>query len=389
MKLSEVTELRELLEHEGSPTVSIYLPLHGHGREAEADRLRFRGALDRAGKLLAGESGATGLLEGLEGMTEGDALWGAGPGGVALFLAAGFRRGYRVPAVFEEQVVVGSTFHTRPFVEYLTAPQRFYVLELSQKRVQLWEGSPDGVQPVHPELLPRSLVDALGYEFEREEKVVLRRKERDGSHGEHGRGGIMPVFHGHGVGLDDREPELEAYFRKVDEGLREHLRGRDAPLFLATVEENEALYRRVSGLANLSDRAVTANVRYWTPEELHRETWPLAEAEAEGRIDDVLGLWERARGRGEGESDLANLAHLAVAGRLRLLLTERGRSVWGRMDPETGRTEVVAEGGSDPSPDAVDLLDELAEIVIRHGGDVLPLPAARMPTATGAAGILR
>lgn len=390
MRLSSHGELRELLEFDGSPTVSIYLPLHGHGREAEADRLRLRSSLDRARDLLSEaspESNWRPMLEDLEPLASGDGPWGEQEGGLALFLGPSFRRGYRVPRIFEELVVVAPTFHTRPFVEYLASPQRFYVLELGRERVQLWEGSPDAVQPVPRDSLPRALAEALDYEVERDEKIVFRRKERDGSHGEHGRGGVMPVFHGHGVGLDDREPELEAFFRRVDEGIRAFLGARRSPVILATVEENEALYRSVSELGSLSEDAVNASVGYWSPEELHRAAWPLAESEAARRVVEALNLWEAARGEGEG--DLANLAHLAVAGRVRLLLTEEGRRIWGTMDRETGRIEVLAEDGEDPGPEAVDLLDELIEVVLRHGGETLPLPAERMPTGTGAAGILR
>lgn len=390
MRLSSHGELRELLEFDGSPTVSIYLSLHGHGRKAEADRLRLRSALDRARDLLSErhpEETWRPMLEDLEPLASGDALWGEQSGGLVLFLGPGFRRGYRVPRVFEELVVVAPTFHTRPFVEYMASPQRFYVLELSRERVQLWEGSPDALQPVPGDSLPRDLAEALDYEVERDEKIVFRRKERDGSHGEHGRGGVMPVFHGHGVGLDDRESEFRAFFRKVDEGLRAFLGGRRSPVILATVEENEALYRSVSELGNLSEDAVNASVRHWSPEELHRAAWPLAESEAARRIVEALDLWEAGRGKGEG--DLANLAHLAVAGRVRLLLTEEGRRIWGTMDRETGRTEVLGEGAEDPGPEAVELLDELTELVLRHGGDVVPLSAERMPTGTGAAGILR
>lgn len=381
-------ELRELLEFDRAPTVSIYLPLHGRGREAGADRLRLRAAVGRARERLADqyaeEVGRT-ILRGLDHLLERDGIWGEQAGGMALFLAPGFRRGYRAPLAFEERVVVAPTFHTRPLVDYLTAPQRFYVLELSRNRVQLWEGSPEGLQPVARGSLPRDLADALGFEYERELKVVMRRKERDGTHGEHGRGGIMPVFHGHGVGLDDREPELEAFFRKVDAGLRSFLRGRKSPLILATVEENEALYRSVSELENLAEGSVAASARHWSPADLHGAAWPVAEREAERRVDEALRLWETARGRGEAEAAPEELGPLAVAGRIRLLLTERGREVRGSLDRATGRVEVTGAAGDE----AVDLLDELGEVALRHGGDVLPLPPERMPVGTGVAGVLR
>ncbi|MEK6253810.1 MAG: hypothetical protein N2B05_03840, partial [Gemmatimonadales bacterium] len=94
-------------------------------------------------------------------------------------------------------------------------------------------------------------------------------------------------------------------------------------------------------------------------------------------------------GRGKTESELATIAHLAVAGRIRLLLTEKGRTVWGRFDTISGDIEIIREGGADPDGEAVDLLDELAEVTIQYGGRALVLPGAKIPTETGIAAILR
>lgn len=165
------------------------------------------------------------MLEGLKRLVSGKELWNQQRNGIVLFLGPGFRRGYRVPRAFEELVVVAPTFHTRPFVDYLAFPQRSYVLEHCHKRVQIWEGSPDAVQPVPAGSVPRDLVDALHYQFER----------------------------------------------------------------------------------------------------------------------------------------------------VRLLLTEEGRRIWGTVDRETGRTKVLGDGTRAPAPEAVKLLDELTGLVLPHGGEVVPI----------------
>lgn len=40
-------------------------------------------------------------------------------------------------------------------------------------------------------------------------------------------------------------------------------------------------------------------------------------------------------------------------------------------------------------PEVDDLIDDLAELVLNKGGQVVVVPAERMPTATGAAAIYR
>jgi hypothetical protein len=100
-------------------------------------------------------------------------------------------------------------------------------------------------------------------------------------------------------------------------------------------------------------------------------------------------LWEAAFKQDKTEADLSAAGRLAVGGRIRLLMAERGRRLWGRLDRETGIIEFVQEAGSDPGENAVELLDELAEVVILRGGNALVLAAEWMPTDTGVAAVLR
>lgn len=386
-------DLRDLLDEDQGPAVSIYVPTRRSSSESETNRLRYRAALDRARELLATAGGSNGsggaLLEDLEPLTDEEEFWRYQSDGLAVFASPALKRLYRLPSALPELVVVGPTFHTRPMLEYLQAPDRYWVLGLSQKNVRLWSGTAAGLNPIDLQGVPRSLMEALGYEFERDKKIVLRRKTRNASHGRHGRGGTMPVFHGHGVGADDSEPELRRFFRAVDEGLQDMLEGEIGPLVLAAVAEYHPLYRGVSRLDNLADDGVEASVMDWSPDRIHQAAWPIAKAQVLKKIDRALELWESAYGTGKGEMDPANLARLVVAGRMRLLLTERDRRIWGHIDRTTGEIEVLREGGDDPSGEAVELLDELAELTILRGGTALVLPADRMPTDTGAAGILR
>ena len=67
------------------------------------------------------------------------------------------------------------------------------------------------------------------------------------------------------------------------------------------------------------------------------------------------------------------------------VLIDADRVVPGRIDPQTGHAEFR---GLD-HPDVDDLLDDLGEMVLGKGGDVVIVPADRMPTQVGAAAIYR
>jgi hypothetical protein len=86
-----------------------------------------------------------------------------------------------------------------------------------------------------------------------------------------------------------------------------------------------------------------------------------------------------------GSADLSDVARAAVAGRVATLLVEADRVIPGRIDPVTGSID----SGDLADPDVNDKLNDLAEIVLRMKGDVVVVPAERMPTKTGLAATYR
>lgn len=374
-------QLKELFQVTAGPAVSIYMPTHRKGPDVAAQPLRLRAALQQA-KALLSDSGVAkpeSLLTSFEDLVGDEEFWRHQADGLALFASDGVTKFYRLPAVVPDLVVVAPTFHTRPLVEFLQAPERYWVLALSQNEVRLWEGTVSGLTPVNLETVPTNLRSALGFQIE---------KDRLSMHSSGGHGN-KPMFHGHGAGKDDTKSELEQFFRKVDSGVQTLLADEIGPIILAAVDYYHPIYRSISKLENLAPDGIDGNVNDWDPARLHAAAWPIARAGVDRKIDKALELWENSYGRGKVESDLAAAARLAVAGRIRLLLSEKGRNIWGRLDPVTGNVEVIQEGGADPGGDAVDLVDEIAEIALQHGGRALALTPERMPTDTGIAVVLR
>lgn len=381
--------LGELLEASG-PAISIYLPEDGSAPNADRDRLRLRAAVDRAETLMGDvpPGVAAGLLEPLRALEVGTGFWDGGRGGIAIFRTPDLLRVFRLPGEVPELAVVAPTLHTRPLLRLLQSPSRYWVLELGQGPVRLWRGDAGGVRPIEPSPLPKDMEEALGYVYSRDTEVVHRAGSAARAGAAAGAGGATGAFSGHGVGEDDREPAVRRFFGIVDESLRDFLNGDDAPVILAAVAENQPLYRSASRLDTLAAEGIEGAIRSWDPNRVHEEAWPIAERMSRGHIDAALELWERAYGRGKGETDVVALGRLAAAGRIHLLLTERGRRLWGSFDRANGVIEIEADGGS-PGGAAVEILDELSETVLRHGGTALVVPSERMPTRTGAAGILR
>jgi hypothetical protein len=359
-------QLKELFQVTVGPAVSIYMPTHRKGPDVAAQPLRLRAALQQAKRLLAdsGIQKPDSLLSSFETLVGDEEFWRHQADGLAMFASDGLVRLFRLPAAVPDLVVVAPTFHTRPLMEYLQAPERFWVLALSQNEVRLWEGTVSGLTPMNLETVPTNLRTALGFQIE---------KDRLSMHSSGGHGN-KPMFHGHGAGKDDTKSELEQFFRKVDAGVQSLLADEIGPIILAAVDYYHPIFRSISKLENLAPEGIVGNVNDWEPARLHEAAWPIAQAGVDRKIV---------------ESDLVAAGRLAVAGRIRLLLSEKERNIWGRFYPVTGNVEVIQEGGADPGGDAVDLVDEIAEVVLQHGGRALALVPEKMPTNTGVAVVLR
>ncbi|MEJ2481991.1 MAG: hypothetical protein P8049_02440 [Gemmatimonadota bacterium] len=374
-------QLKELFEVTAGPAVSIYMSTHRKGPDVAAQPLRLRAALQQARELMDdGEPPRSdALLQPFEQLVGDEEFWRHQADGLALFSSDGFEKLYRLPASVPDLVVVAPTFHTRPLVEFLQAPERFWVLGLSQKDVRLWEGTVSGLSPVNLDTVPTSLREALGFQIE---------KDRLSMHSSGGHGN-KPMFHGHGAGKDDTRSELEQFFRKVDSGIQVLLEDEIGPIILAAVDYYHPIYHGISKLENLAPEGIIGNVTDWDSARLHEAAWPIAKAGVDRKIDQAIQLWESSYGKGKVERDISAAARLAVAGRIRLLLSEKARRIWGHFDPATGDVQVLQEGGTDPGGNAVDLIDEIAERTLQLGGRALTLDAGRMPTDTGIAAVLR
>lgn len=100
------------------------------------------------------------------------------------------------------------------------------------------------------------------------------------------------------------------------------------------------------------------------------------------RLNGLVEMFGTARSNEMGDDDLERVAASAAASRVGTLLVEADRHIPGRIDLETG--EVILGGSA-----VDDVLDDIAELVLNNGGQVVVVPSEHMPTSTGVAAIYR
>jgi hypothetical protein len=380
--LLRLEHLRELAGHQGGPCVSVFLPSHRMTPDSGQDPIRLRNLLDEAEqRLLAGGLRAPVAREVLQpgrDLLGSGWFWSYQSDGLAVFLAPGWSRVFRLPQEFPELVVVAGRFHVKPLLALLAAGGRFYVLALSQHQVRLLEGTPHGVQEVELAGVPRSLRETLEYD-ELEKELGLHIAGRGGP-------GARAVFHGHGIGGEVDKVLLERFLRQVDDGLQEILKAGTAPLVLAGVGYEQAMFRQLTRYPHVLADGIGGNPEQLRAADLHGRAWAIVEPVFTQARRQAVQRYQQAAARGRGAaSDVTQVVHAALQGRVDTLFVAAGQQRWGTADPQTGQVTIHDQ----PQPGDEDLLDHAAAHTLLTAGTVYAVPIQQVPGPGPAAALLR
>jgi hypothetical protein len=366
--LPSLEELRAWVEPESQPRVSLYLPLEQHLREHHGNvQLRDQALRDVEQKLAAlGIAGAP-WSERMRAIGIDVRDLAPRTATLAVFADDKTERAIPLHAALPLSVSVGNTFALRPLLGVLAHSSRYRLLAVSEHRVALFDGGPAGLAATPHAGIPTSLEDALGALSNEKEHRVRGT----------GVGGATAVSYSHGTASSERKLDRERFHAALAAALGPVLKDDGIPLVLAGIDEHRSALREKLTLQAFLDEGVAGNVDALGPVELHERAWPLVEQWCAARAAACKGHYERARNRGKGLDLQDDVAAAAVAGRVRRLWLDAGRHIGGRIDRQTGRS---LDGAGDD-----DVFDSLAEIVLSRGGEVIPVPAAALPSATGLA----
>jgi hypothetical protein len=387
-------DLRVLLAQHRPPCISIYEPTHrSFPSSSEEDPVRYRNLLRQAESSLRRRYPAREfrpVLEKLERFATDDDFWIHSAAALAVFGSPDELRVFKLSEPVPEMLSVADSFHIKPLIRVLQREERYQVLALTLSRAKLFEGTRDSLHPIDLSGIPATLEDALGTEITEPFLKVTR------SYGA-GAAGAAPMFHGQGDRKDERNLDRERFFRIIDRQIQEHFSNRTKlPLVLVAVAENQGHFRALSHNPSLLPRGVELDPGALSLESLHELVWEqVLRPYFEERLQTTLSDYREARAHGRGSDRPEEIAEALAQGRVGTLLVEENRTIPGRVDAVAGRvayaesaeTADVDPGAGEPSTD--DILDDLAEAVLRTRGTVLVVPAEKMPTQTGVAAIYR
>jgi hypothetical protein len=381
------TELEQLMRKEQQWCVSIYMPTHRTGREAQQDPIRLKNLLGEAEKRLSdqgvGTSDVQQMLEPASKFLQDSLFWQHQSDGLAIFITSNRVRRYRLPLNFEEFVAVMDHFHIKPLLPLFTGDGQFYILALSQNEVRLLLGTRYSVSEVDIGQVGGSLAEAIP---SANHQMGLQLHSSGSTGGMSGSGSV--AFHGQGGGSDESaKKELLRYFRLVADGLKEFLQGNQAPLVLAGVEYLLPIYKEANTYPNLIDPVIKGNPDLLSADELHKSAWEIIRPLFQAAQAEAFAHYQQLTGQAsERVADtLEKIVPAAYHGQVETLFVAAGEQQWGILNPVTNEIEI-----HDQMESGDELLLDLAAVhTYLKGGTVYAVESEMVPAGTPAAAVLR
>lgn len=359
------------------PCISIYLPTHRSSPERLQDPIRFRNLIRQAENSLHErypQTDAEALLAPFREIAENKEVWNNTLDGLAVLGAQGEMHIYPLRAKVDEMVLVGDRFHIKPLIGALEPTGRYHILALNLQSIRLFEGDGQSIREIDLDSsAPKTIDDALGDQLTEPYQTSSSNAK-----------GMSSTYHGAGARRDEIDADAERFFRIVDRWTTEHYsRPSGFPLILAALTEHHALFRGVSKNPLLESEGIEVDPFALSLEEMNGRARVIIEHHRLKLEDEAVERFGTAYGQGNASGDVTEISRAAAAGRVVTLLLESDRRIRGKLNEDTGVVEYSNQ------TDAPDLLDQLVEMVVRKGGEILVLPAERMPVASGVAGIFR
>ena len=372
--------LRQLVTTPKPPCVSIYQPTHRHFPDNQRDPIAFKNLLRQVEESLSQQFRSRDIrpfLEPLQSLASDTEFWNHTLDGLAVFVDSDRHDVFPLQRSVPQIAIVSSRFHVKPVLRHLQSSDRFQVLSLSRSRASMWEGNRYVLDPVEAEDFPASIEEVLGAELTEPHLTVAG----------YGKGvGGTPMHHGHGSRKDETEIDDERFFRAIDRLVLERFsKPSELPLILVALPKHQAVFRSVSQNRWLLSEGVQGDPESYSPEELRKEVWQLLQPHYVARLACLTDQFHASFAQHLASGDLSDVARATVAGRVSTLLVDADEHRPGKVDVTTG----AIQPGDLAMPDVGDMLDDVAEMVLAHGGEVLVVPHDRMPTPSGLAAIFR
>ena len=361
---------KELLAEHQPPCISIYHPAARSAPPAIGVAAGFQHLLEKAQQQLdkrytSRQSGP--LIDKLNHYAKNPDLWEGDREALAFFASPDYDNVIQLRRPTRPLAEVADTFHVKPLIRALQLAQRYQVLCVAPRRVRLFEGDPYTIREIKlSPTVPTSVDDPIARESPANDTAKAGQPSAPQ--------GAVPV---------------ERFFRLVDQTIWDHhSRAAKLPIIVCADVQHLTHFLSTSKNENVlkeKDQAVALNPEAATPQRLMEESSRILRPRVEEELRQLNDTYHAAKARHLGSDELIQVAQAAATGRVGTLLVDSDKTIPGILHRHSG----LIEPADLANPRADDILDDLAEMVLRMDGQVFVIPPEQMPTEAGVAAVFR
>lgn len=377
--------LTPFLERQEGPCLSLYQATHRSHPDNAQDPIRFKNLIKELERSLSqsySKAESEELLAPFHRLANDETFWQHTLDGLAILAKKGEFQVFKLQRPTPDFAVVADSFHIKPLLRQMQTLDRFQVLCVNRHAIELFEGNRDVLDHiVLADEFPATLEQALGEE--REAGTLSVASYRLGAASRTS----TAMFHGHGGRAEAVEVDTERFFRVVDRAIIDQIsKHSNLPIVLVTLPEYQGIFRKISHNTHLLKEGVNVDPSALSVDELRERAWSVVEPVAQERVAKAISQFKKAHGTGLASDNIQSIARAILDGRVETLMISADQRIAGRVNREEKKVEFLE---SFDVPDAEDVLDDLAEMVIRRSGKLMVLPDEVMPTDAGIAAIYR
>ncbi|WP_298369384.1 hypothetical protein [uncultured Lutibacter sp.] len=314
--------------------VSIYLPMHKKGKEQNEHLAQetLKKCIKDANKSLQkhnlSNSEITTYLKPIEKLISNVELWRNPSEGLAIFLDKKGFNYYTLPIPFTAKTEVASSFYLTPLLPLYEEEEQYYLLELSQDYVKLYEASKFGLTNLHiKSLAPDTLEKAIGFDFK--QKMLQFRSGQDAF--------SAGSFHGHGEGKDDDKKEILAFLKIIDKAVNKAIKDKKAPLVIASTNNVFNSYQQINSYPNLYNINCKGDPEFKNKTKLHKASLKLIKPYFETSKKLQLSQFQELYHTPKVSYQLNEIIPAAISGKIETLFVDKSSDEFGLYNTENGK----------------------------------------------------
>lgn len=380
MKWPTPIDLRNLIDSKVYPSVSFYMPTHITGQELRENPIRFKNLINKCVDILKKhlpQEKAEELLKPAYDLLTYNIFWHERGSGLAMFITPQFSQYNHLCIEPKTNVYVGEYLHILPLIPSFIDEGTFYLLLLSQHRVQLFEASHHNKTEIDLPGTFKNIEEMLRFDIA-EDNVNARSLPAGSISGQ----GAM--YYG-SADLKLGKKNTERFVQSVAAVVDKKLFNRNAPLIIAAVEYIEAMFRMHCSYPHLVSKGIHGNPDEIKIDALHSQAWDIIADYLRQDEEKYTRLYNDFSNTDKTSTDLNAILQAAYMGRVDTIFVNENQHVFGKFDYQSLTIEIHKQKLDGDE----DLLNLAAIYTLKVDGRVFPINKNLMKTDEPIAAIFR